>query len=38
MIKIFIMLNKFLLEHMKENNLYFRGGDLSKNIRSPAIE
>lgn len=34
------MLNKFLLEHMKENNLYFRGGggDLSKNIRSPAIE
>lgn len=26
------MLNKFLLEHMKENNLYFRGGDLSKNI------
>lgn len=31
------MLNKFLLEHMKKNNLYF-GGDLSKNIRSPAIE
>nr|DAE68119.1 MAG TPA: hypothetical protein [Caudoviricetes sp.] len=27
MIKIFIMLNKFLLEHMKENNLYFRGGE-----------
>lgn len=33
------MLNKFLLEHMKENNLYFRGGgNLSINIRSPAIE
>lgn len=27
------MLNKFLLERMKENNLYFRGGNLSKNIR-----
>lgn len=21
------MLNKFLLKHMKENNLYFRGGE-----------
>ena len=28
------MLNKFLLERMKENNLYFKGGgNLSKNIR-----
>lgn len=33
------MLNKFLLEHMKKITCTLgRGGNLSKNIRSPAIE
>lgn len=32
------MLNKFLLEHMKKITCTLGGGNLSKNIRSPAIE